>query len=102
MFNHENRILFNKGVYEIIRHPRYLGRGFIAIGIGIIANNILAISVALIHFLVFCSLIIPEDNELLKRFGNEFIKYKKNVPMFIPKFGNWRKFIKFIFTKKNI
>lgn len=100
LFPEKGKLLTN-GIYKYIRHPRYLGRGFIAVGLGVIANNILAIFVGVIHFFVFCSLIRPEDNELSIRFGNEFLNYKKNVPALIPKYGNWKKFLRFIFLKEN-
>jgi len=97
----EKGILIKNGIYKYIRHPRYLGRGFIAVGLGVIANNIIAILVGVIHFLIFCSLIRSEDKELLKRFGGEFKKYKKSVPALFPKYGNWKKIFIFIFSKKN-
>jgi protein-S-isoprenylcysteine O-methyltransferase Ste14 len=84
------------GVYQYIRNPRYLGRSFIAIGFGVIANNLLAVGVAAIHSLMFCSLILPEDKELSRRFGNEFDIYRKRVPALWPKIGNWINFFRFI------
>lgn len=86
------------GIYKYVRHPRYLGRFFIVIGLGVIANNILALGVALIHFLSYFLLINVEDKELVKRFGESFKKHQKEVPALIPKVKNWRKFIRFIFV----
>jgi len=91
--------LITDGVYSYVRNPRYLGRGFVAIGLGVFSNNILAIIVGLIHSLAFCSLIPSENNELSKRFGNDFKNYKKNVPALFPRFGNWRIFFKIVFSK---
>ena len=99
LYPEKGRLLTN-GLYKYIRHPRYLGRGFIAIGLGVIANNIIAYFVGIIHFLVFCSLIGPEDNELSRRFKDEFLNYKTKVPALIPRYGNWKEFLRFIFIKK--
>jgi len=89
------------GIYRYIRHPRYLGRFFLVMGIGALANNIIALIVAFIHFLSYFFLIWVEDNELIDRFGESFRKHKKEVPALIPKYGNWRKFIKLVFTGKD-
>ena len=92
--------LITDGTYKYIRSPRYLGRGIIAIGFGIIANNILAILVGVIHFSAFSSLIPSEDKELIRRFGDDFKNYKNNVPALIPRFGNWIKFTRLVFNLK--
>ena len=91
--------LITEGVYSYVRNPRYLGRGFVAIGFGVFANNILAIIFGLIHSLAFCSLIPSENKELGKRFGNDFKDYKKKVPALFPRFGNWINFLKMVFSK---
>jgi len=98
LYPKEGKLIIN-GVYSYVRNPRYLGRGFVAIGLGIFANNILAILVGLIHSLAFCSLIPSENKELGKRFGNDFKNFKKKVPALFPRFGNWKKFFKVVFSK---
>lgn len=92
--------LITTGIYKYIRNPMYLCRGLISIGLGVIANNFLAILVGFIHFIAISSLIIPENHELTKRFGQSFYNYKKKTNSFIPKYGSWLDFIKFVFLKK--
>jgi protein-S-isoprenylcysteine O-methyltransferase Ste14 len=94
--------LITDGMYKYIRNPQYLCRGIIAIGFGFIANNIIAVSVGFIHFLSYLAIIPTEDKELIKRFGTDFESYQKNVPAVLPKYGNWKKFIKFIFIGENV
>ena len=89
--------LITEGIYRYVRHPRYLSRGLIVVGFGVIANNLLAICVGLIHFMGFCLLIKPEDNELVRRFGDVFIRYCSSVPALFPRFGTWKDFIKLVF-----
>ena len=91
--------LISKGKYNYIRNPRYLGRGILALGIALLANNILAIIVAFIHFLAFASLIPSETKELSKRFGKNYDEYKRKVPALIPKYGNYKNFLKSTFLK---
>ena len=104
IFPEDSRRL-SKGLYSYIRHPSYAGRGVVAFGIGILANNIIAIILAIIHFLCFYILSKIEDYELIKRFGDEFKKFKKCVPAMIPKPNSWKKFLKIVFlgekNKKN-
>lgn len=80
--------------YAYVRHPRYLGRGATTIGLGILANNLLAIIIAFIHFLMFLSLIPSEEKDLIRRFGKEYIDYKKRVPAIIPRIGTWKDFLR--------
>lgn len=102
MFHPEKSELVKKGLYRYIRHPRYLSRGFIAIGFGIFANSFLAIFVGFIHFIVFCSVIPSEEKELKDRFKEDYRIYQKNVPALIPKFKNLKNFLKIILTQKDV
>ena len=88
------------GLYQYIRHPTYTGRGLIAIGLAVIANNLLAIFVAMIYFFAFFTLSRIEDRELIKRFGDDFRKYCVEIPAIFPRFRNWGKVAKFLFTRK--
>ena len=90
----EKSKLLTTGTYKFIRNPQYLGRGVIAVGFGVIANNISAIVAGFIHLLSYCIIIPAEDRELIKRFGKDFIKYKSEVPAILPKFGNWIRFFR--------
>jgi protein-S-isoprenylcysteine O-methyltransferase Ste14 len=96
----EKSRLITKNVYKYIRNPQYLARGLISIGFGFIANTLSAVIVGLIHFLSYIAIIPAEDNELGKRFGDEFKKYRKEVPMLLPRYGNWKNFVGFIFIGK--
>jgi len=99
IYPEENREIKN-GYYEFIRHPEYLGDSVAIIGLGILANNILALGVALLHAFSYIFVIKVEDDELIRRFGDSFKEYQKKVPAFFPKYGNWKKFAKLIFSKK--
>ena len=90
----ENSKLITGRIYQYIRNPQYLSRGIIAIGFGVLANNISAILVGLIHFLSYCAIIPAEDKELRRRFGGEFRSYQKKVPALFPRYVNWKNFVK--------
>lgn len=95
----EKSKLVTNGIYKFIRNPQYLGRGIVSIGFGFFSNNIIALIVGIIHFISYCLMIPAEDYELSRRFGKEFIKYKRNVPAVFPYFKNWKKILKIVFQK---
>lgn len=97
IINPEKNHILKVGLYQYIRHPRFLSRLVITIGFGILANNLIAIGIAITHFLPYYVLIKVEDKELIRRYGNEAREYQKKVPALFPKFGNWKKFMRFIF-----
>jgi methanethiol S-methyltransferase len=99
IFPEEGKLIKN-GMYKYIRNPQYISRGIMSFGFGVIANNIIAISVGLIHLVSYVAIIPAEDKELQRRFGDDFKIYKKKVPAIIPRFGNWKKFLKKVFINR--
>jgi len=96
---YKSRII-KEGIYEYIRHPRILIRFTLSFGFAIIANNLLALSVSFIHFIPYTAYFLVSDSELARRFGDDFRSYKERVPALIPRYGNWRKFLKLIFFRR--
>ena len=82
--------LLRDGIYRVVRHPRYLSAG-----VGLIANA-LFINYAGLYILILLLvpvgylMIVLEERELVDRFGEEYRKYQREVPRFIPR---WRKII---------
>ena len=90
--------IFREGIYQYIRHPRFLCRFITALGIGIIANNLLAIGVVLIHFVPYYLWMKVLDKGIVKTYGNDIKVYQKEVPALIPKFYNLKNYFKLLFT----
>jgi len=95
------KTFYTDGIYKYIRHPRYLSRIILAIGFGIFANCLLAILVALVHFIPYYIFMRIADREPARLYGDEVKIYQENVPNLIPKYGTWKKFLKYIFTRKS-
>ncbi len=89
-----------EGIYQYVRHPRLIIRYSLSLGIALIVNNLLAISVSVVHFIPYAIYIYTSDKELLRRFGEEYKSYREKVPILIPKYGNWKKFLKMVFLRK--
>lgn len=96
----ENSRIVKSEIYGIIRHPKYIAECLFALAIGVLANNIIAIFFSLFHIIPILSLIIVEDRELKRRLGDEFLNYKKSVPALVPRYGNWKKFVKLLIVSK--
>ena len=82
--------LFIDGPFGYVRNPLYVGNLTIYIGVGVMANALapyLAV-VAFGFFLVQYSMIVTKEEEYLRStFGDEYERYVKEVPRFIPCFS---------------
>ncbi len=80
------------GPYSIVRNPLYIGNVMIYVGFAFVAGSVYVVTISLItllYFLVQYSLIISLEEEALeKKFGDEYITYKKLVPSILPKINN--------------
>jgi protein-S-isoprenylcysteine O-methyltransferase Ste14 len=88
--------LITDGIYRYIRHPRYLCRIIFIIGFCVLANSLIALGAGFIHLLIFYLFLKPEDEELRRRYSDEFNSYEKRIPALLPRYGNWKKFIKYV------
>lgn len=79
--------LIVKNVYKCVRHPHHLGIGIFMTFLGLlIGYPVTFIVIFTTQWLwVFLFVIFIEEKECIEKFGNEYLEYKKNVPMF---FGN--------------
>lgn len=74
------------GLYKYCRNPMIISVLFILIGESLVLNSI-KIAVWAIAFLIINTtyFILKEEPDLHKRFGNDYDKYKKNVPRWLPR-----------------
>jgi len=82
---HRAERIVTTGVYSIVRHPQYLGgilshEGFSFLLSGMYSLLVTPLVIALIYTISW-----KEENELTKEFGQEYVDYKRKVPMLIPK-----------------
>jgi protein-S-isoprenylcysteine O-methyltransferase Ste14 len=86
------RKLVVSGPYQLCRNPIELGAVLYYYGLGALAHSVTA---GLIMFL--CGLLVGtcyhkfvEEKELLMRFGEEYLEYKRRTPFLIPRLRRWR------------
>lgn len=83
---HQPKKIETDGLYSHMRHPQYLGAIFAHLAFSILLVGLYSLIVSPLIILYNYLISWKEERELIKEFGDEYIQYKKNVPMFIPKF----------------
>ena len=80
--------LVTTGPYSFSRNPMVSGLIIFMFGFGINAQSISLTFIFVPVFLLlnWLELKLIEEPEIEKRFGNDYLVYKKNVPMFFPSF----------------
>jgi protein-S-isoprenylcysteine O-methyltransferase Ste14 len=80
--------LVTTGLYSRVRNPMIIGWMVMLLGVGLLLNSISLIFIFTPLFLLLNILYLKtvEEKEMGKKFGQEYLKYKESVPMFIPRF----------------
>jgi len=81
--------LITSGLNSRTRNPMLLGWFIMLFGLGILLNSFSLIFIFTPLFILLNVLYLKtiEEREMEKKFGEEYLKYKESVPMFIPRFG---------------
>jgi len=80
------------GMYSVVRHPLYLGNFLIWLGIAMLTGNFwFIVAFCLSYWLYYERIMFAEEQFLRRKFGDQYVKWAKNVPAFFPKFKNFRK-----------
>lgn len=80
------------GMYSLLRHPLYLGNFLMWLGIGMLTENIWFNLFFILGFWLYYERIMyAEETFLIKKFGDEYTKWSKDVPPFIPRLSNYEK-----------
>ena len=72
------------GVFRLVRHPVYLAEillylGFLMVNISLAAVAVWLITIAFLHYISCC-----EEKTLSAHFGDEYTRYRAEVPMWLP------------------
>jgi protein-S-isoprenylcysteine O-methyltransferase Ste14 len=83
---HKQEVLTVTGPYAYTRNPLYLGSAILALGAGIATRSWISLSILVIYFAVFYSMVMRrEERELHLRHGESFEEYARTVPLFVPR-----------------
>jgi protein-S-isoprenylcysteine O-methyltransferase Ste14 len=84
------RNLVVRGVYRHVRNPMISGVLFILLGEATLLDSLPLLVWFLIFFAVNATYIpLLEERQLTRRFGGEYLTYKRNVPRWIPRLKPW-------------
>ena len=87
----KDHALATDGPYSLTRNPLYLGNFILGLGFCVMAHRWSVVFVFLLVFaLIYDATIEDEERKLLKRFGDAFIAYCREVPRFFPRLSGWR------------
>jgi protein-S-isoprenylcysteine O-methyltransferase Ste14 len=84
IFRAKNQLV-TTGIYSHVRHPQYLGFLLITLGMNVLWVTFSTLILWPVLAFLYYRLAKEEDKQVEEKFGEEFLKYKNNVPMFIPK-----------------
>jgi len=80
-----NGELVTSGLYRLVRHPQYFGLFLITVGFLIQWPTIITAAMWPILMLTYYRLARREEKEIESRFGDQYVTYRQQVPMFCPR-----------------
>ena len=82
----QDRELFG-GIYNYIRHPGVLGEMPFYVAMGFFVNSWFLVIWSIVFVTLYTAIYIPvEENDLAKRFGDQYTEYRKRTGALLPKF----------------
>lgn len=87
--------LVTDGLYSFVRHPQYLGLFIGLFGEGVVHwPTVFSVGLLPVIVVIYYFLGRREERAMLARFGAEYRAYAERVPMFIPRWGQWRSVVR--------
>jgi protein-S-isoprenylcysteine O-methyltransferase Ste14 len=82
---HRAERVISAGVYSRVRHPQYLGAILSHIGVSFLLSAYFSLLVTPLVIVINWILCWKEEKELVREFGEDYLKYQEIVPMLVPK-----------------
>ncbi len=92
--------LVTDGIYAYIRHPQYSGLFLITIGMLIQWPTIITLVMWPVLMYAYYRLAMREEREVIKQFDEAYLRYKEEVPAFVPRL-KWKD-ISGMFSRKRV
>jgi protein-S-isoprenylcysteine O-methyltransferase Ste14 len=83
IFNNKGNLVTD-GVYKYIRHPQYLGILLATLSLIIYRFSPISLMLWPVLVIIYYRLARKEERDVESKFGEEYLKYKRRVPMFLP------------------
>ncbi|MGB5926777.1 MAG: isoprenylcysteine carboxylmethyltransferase family protein [Cyclobacteriaceae bacterium] len=93
--SHKENRLATGGLYSLVRHPQYTGLFIALFGEGVVHwPTIFSVGLFPVIVLVYTMLARREERKVIEQFREEYLEYRRSVPMFLPVKGKWKQFIR--------
>ena len=90
----QQKRLVTDGLYSVVRHPQYLGLFLGLFGEGVVHwPTVFSVGLFPLIVLAYALLARSEERRMVKEFGEAYRAYQRQVPMFIPRWGQWRQLV---------
>jgi protein-S-isoprenylcysteine O-methyltransferase Ste14 len=77
--------VISTGVYSRVRHPQYLGAILSHVGASFLLSAYYSLLMTVLVIAIDWVLCWKEEKELVREFGEEYLKYRESVPMLFPR-----------------
>lgn len=89
----QNRLVTD-GLYGLVRHPQYTGLFIALFGEGVVHwPTIFSVGLFPVIVLAYGLLARSEEKRMVDEFGEDYRVYRRRVPMFIPRMGQWKQLV---------
>ncbi len=79
-----------RGVYRYVRNPMMSGALVVLLGEGLLTASLLLLGWFAFAGLVYAVYIpLSEEPGLVNRFGDDYLRYKRSVPRWVPRLSQW-------------
>ena len=85
--------LATDGLYGVVRHPQYTGIFFAVFGQLIHWPTVPTVILFPVVVWAYYRLAMREERRMIERFGEPYEDYRRRVPMFLPRWGDWSRLI---------
>jgi len=85
--------LATDGLYGVVRHPQYLGIFLALFGQLIHWPTVLTLGLFPVIVWVYVRLARREEDQMIRRFGEQYLAYRRRVPMFFPRLRDWKRLV---------
>ncbi|MBI4011593.1 MAG: isoprenylcysteine carboxylmethyltransferase family protein [Candidatus Rokubacteria bacterium] len=79
------------GLYAVVRHPQYTGIFLAVFGQLIHWPTIPTVALFPVIVWAYARLAKREEARMVEQFGEAYLAYRRDVPMFLPRRGEWRR-----------
>ncbi|MCC7240818.1 MAG: isoprenylcysteine carboxylmethyltransferase family protein [Acidobacteria bacterium] len=91
---HAEKRLATNGLYGLVRHPQYLGLFLGLFGEGVVHwPTLFSVGLFPVIVLAYAFLARKEERRMVAEFGDAYLRYQQRVPMFVPRWGQWKQLV---------